>query len=81
MRFKTPYAADILAYLARHPGAQDTLDGILHWWLMERLIEIHKPKVEASVDELVDRGYLLVVGNERTGRFYRFNPDSAGGGA
>jgi len=29
---------EILAYLADHPDAQDTLAGIFEWWLLERKI-------------------------------------------
>jgi hypothetical protein len=31
-------AQEILDYLARQPGAQDTIDGILHWWVLDAYI-------------------------------------------
>ena len=33
-------AKDILAYLAEHPQAMDTLEGIAEWWLMRQHIRV-----------------------------------------
>jgi hypothetical protein len=48
----------VLAYLGRHPGAADTLDGITGWWLpRQRFVTAHD-RVEAVLSRLVDAGVL-----------------------
>lgn len=67
---KSEMAFDILAYLVRHPRAQDTFEGILQWWLLERYIERQRVAVEAAVEELVDTGFVLArQGRDRRQRF------------
>lgn len=68
-------ALEILDYLARHPDAEDTIDGILHWWVLDACIRKWTPKIAETVTQLVERGFL----EERTsaeGRiFYRLAPN------
>jgi hypothetical protein len=54
---------EILSYLQEHPEAQDTLEGIMVWWLSERAIKRWLPQVRASLAVLVASGEL----EERTG--------------
>jgi hypothetical protein len=60
-----------LDYLARHPAAEDTIDGILHWWLLEACLRKWTATIAETVANLVAQGFL----EERTsaeGRiFYR----------
>ena len=56
---KSAIAQEILAYLAEHPSAQDTLEGIVHWWLMERKIKYNHMLVAEALDELIERGLIL----------------------
>jgi len=51
-------APEILDYLARQPEAQDTIDGILHWWVLDSCIRSWAPKIAKAVAELVGRGFL-----------------------
>jgi hypothetical protein len=56
--FPSP-ASEILNYLSRHPNAQDTIEGILQWWVMEAWIRKWEPKIVEAVTLLVEQGYLL----------------------
>jgi hypothetical protein len=49
---------DILEYLGDHPRAQDTVEGIVEWWLLERQIKKRTALVQEALDELVLRGLL-----------------------
>lgn len=55
---------EILEYLARHPGAQDTFEGIAEWWLLERWVRHETGEVRAALDRLVAAGRL----GQRRGR-------------
>ena len=48
-------ACEILAYLSRHPGACDTLDGILQWWLPRIRLEEATETVEQALQLLEQR--------------------------
>ena len=52
-------ASDILAYLVEHPQAQDTLEGIVQWWLMEQQIKQAISDVKSALDELVREGFVF----------------------
>jgi hypothetical protein len=64
---------EILIYLSEHPSAQDTLEGIVQWWLLEQEIQRWTTKVQAALADLVSQGFVL----EHTGRdertHYRLN--------
>jgi hypothetical protein len=51
-------APEILDYLASHPEAQDTLDGILHWWVLDSCVKKWAPKVPETVAKLVQQGFV-----------------------
>ena len=55
---------DILAYLARNPSAEDTVEGIVEWWLLDQRIRNESERAEIALSELVIKGLVL----ERTGR-------------
>ena len=52
-------AREILAYLSAHPGAQDTIEGIIEWWLLEQDIKRSMPQVQAALAELITRGLIV----------------------
>jgi hypothetical protein len=64
-------APEILDYLARHPEAQDTIDGILHWWVLDACIRKWAPKIAETVAQLVERGFLEQSQSADGNVFYR----------
>jgi hypothetical protein len=52
-------ARDLLAYLIDNPDAQDTLEGIVEWWLLERKIESRIANVKKVLEELMAKGLIL----------------------
>jgi len=70
-------AQDVLAYLVEHPQAQDTLEGITHWWLLEQEIARRTAEVQSALVDLVTKGLVL----ERRGAdgriHYRINQDKS----
>jgi hypothetical protein len=64
-------APEILDYLARHPDAQDTIDGILHWWVLDAHIRKWAPKIAETVAQLVQQGFLEQKRSAEGNVFYR----------
>jgi hypothetical protein len=62
---------EILEYLARHPGAQDTMDGILHWWVSHAYTRKRAPKIVKTVGQLVEQGFLEQRRSADGNVFYR----------
>jgi len=56
---KLQVVREILAYLAEHPDAQDTVEGIVEWWLLEQKIKHHTAQVKEVLAELVIQGLVL----------------------
>ncbi len=52
-------AYEILSYLAEYSRAQDTLDGIIEWWLLERSVKHQIAKVKDALAALVKDGLVL----------------------
>jgi hypothetical protein len=67
-------APEILDYLARHPDAQDTLDGILHWWVLDAYLKKWTPKIEETVMQLVEQGFLEEKPSPDGQTFYHVSP-------
>jgi hypothetical protein len=55
-------AEAILAYLAEHPRAMDTLKGIAEWWLLRRQVSVEVLRVDRALRNLTDCGLLEKVG-------------------
>lgn len=64
-------APEILDYLARHPDAQDTIDGILHWWVLDSCIRKWSPTIAETVAQLVAQGFLEEKPSAAGDVFYR----------
>jgi hypothetical protein len=70
---KSEIARDILAYLAEHPAAQDTLEGIIEWWLLEQRIKTQMAIVQEAIADLV-AGKLVLKRQGKDSRIhYRIN--------
>ena len=67
-------APEILDYLARHPDAQDTIDGILHWWVLDACVRKWAPKIAGTVAQLVEQGFLEQQRCADGNVFYRVSP-------
>lgn len=69
-----PVAVQILGYLSTHRDAEDTVEGIAEWWLLEQRIRCVIAEVKKALAELAANGLVL----ERTGGDgrvrYRLNP-------
>ena len=49
----------ILHYLLRHPHAQDTLEGIIHWWILEERIYRRTLEISEVLRGLVEKELLI----------------------
>lgn len=65
----------ILAYLTRNPTAEDTVDGILQWWLVQQEICFRMQEVETALVELTGRGLVTQRVGEDFRVRYRINPN------
>jgi hypothetical protein len=64
-----PIANQILAYLVEHPQAQDTLEGITEWWLLEQRIRYAITDVDRALGNLLADD-LVVARQCADGRTY-----------
>lgn len=70
---RSALADEVLDYLSHHPGAQDTLEGIAEWWLLQQRIDRAIAEVETALSDLVKKNFL-VARQGRDGRMhYRLN--------
>jgi DNA-binding MarR family transcriptional regulator len=54
-------AISVLRYLMEHPGAGDTVEGVLDWWLTQRdRSAVNRSSLERALDEL-ERADLITV--------------------
>jgi len=66
-------AHEILAYLFENPDAQDTLEGIMEWWLLEQKIKRQTAKVKEALAELVAKGLVVERQGKDARTHYRIN--------
>ena len=64
---------DVLSYMFENPGASDTLEGIVHWWLLDRKIEHNVSEVKAILDELAARRLVIETRKSDEKIHYRIN--------
>jgi hypothetical protein len=70
---KSNIGNEILAYLVDYPKAQDTLEGIVEWWLLERKINYESSRVKDALSELIANGMLLERKGPDSQIHYRIN--------
>jgi hypothetical protein len=75
---KSQIGNEILAYLVDHPKAQDTFEGIVEWWLLERKIKFETDRVKEALFELVVKGLILEQSANNSKIFYRVNHSRLG---
>jgi hypothetical protein len=63
----------ILSYLVRNPNAEDTVDGILQWWLVQEEIRFRMQEIEAALASLGARGFVTPRMGEDSRVRYRIN--------
>lgn len=51
-------AQAILDYLRRNPEAQDTLEGIVQWWLPEQHFTPRVATIKEALQELIDAAFI-----------------------
>jgi hypothetical protein len=66
-------AYNILAYLVENPDAQDTLEGIVGWWLSGQVVGSNTALVEWALTELVNRGLILARRGKGARTYYKVN--------
>ncbi len=57
----------------QHPDAQDTLEGITEWWLLDRYIQRRTAEVQEAIRELASRNLVLVRRGGDSRVRYRLN--------
>jgi hypothetical protein len=65
----------ILSYLAEHPQAGDTIEGIAQWWLQDPQLQRSRNALQEALDYLSAQD-LIVVRRGRNGHvYYSMNPE------
>ena len=70
---KEEIGRDVLAYLEAHQNAQDTLEGIVEWWLVEQSARNQTATIRTALAELVERKYLVRRKTTDAQVLYRLN--------
>jgi DNA-binding PadR family transcriptional regulator len=68
-----PIERQILDYLADNPAAQDTVEGIVEWWLLRQKIVRTTSGVEAALAKLISEGKLTAHRGPQGRTYYRLS--------
>ena len=74
---KSQTVHEILSYLVEYPTAQDTLDGMTEWWLLERYVNYQIAGVRDALATLVREGLVLEHKMHNLPARYTINRDKA----
>jgi Fe2+ or Zn2+ uptake regulation protein len=66
---------EILAYFLKNQDAQDTLEGILEWWLLEIYIRKQFSLVKEALSRLVDQELVIEIQNTNSQIRYKINQE------
>jgi len=66
-------AQDILSYLLEHTAAEDTIEGIVEWWLLEEKIKRRTKEVQKALDELTRDSLIIALKSKDSKIRYRLN--------
>lgn len=66
-------ARDLLGYLINNPDAQDTLEGIVEWWLLQMKLETRTAKVKEALAGLVAKDLIMECTGTDSRLRYRIN--------
>lgn len=69
MRTDEEVAQDILGYLAEHPQAMDTAEGIAEWWIMRQQIRVNVATLTRVLRGMTERGQLEEIGTGEQRRY------------
>jgi len=67
---------EILRYLAQNPGARDSSDGIMNWWLRTGEARKRNLDIEAILDAMVRRGWIRETKTGSSPKLYGLNENS-----
>ncbi len=70
---KAKITRDVLSYLAENTAAQDTLEGIVEWWLLEQKIKRQTAEVKEVLDDLAARKLIVEYKTSDSRTHYRVN--------
>jgi len=70
---RSDIARDILGYLVEHADAEDTLEGVAEWWLLQQTIRRTTADVADALADLVARGLLIERTRPGARPHYRIN--------
>ncbi len=62
-------AINILLYLIQHPLAEDTIEGIVEWWVLKQSVDQRVSAVKKALAQLVATG-LVLESRRKDGKVY-----------
>lgn len=65
---------DLLSYLLEHPRANDTVEGIVEWWLLKQEVQRRTAMVKEVLRDLVQKGFVIETPKKDGRLHYRLNP-------
>jgi hypothetical protein len=64
---------DILAYLSENPAAEDSIEGIAEWWLLQQRVKERVPQIQQAISKLVEKGLVIERKSRGSRARYRIN--------
>jgi spore cortex formation protein SpoVR/YcgB (stage V sporulation) len=64
----------ILRYLVENPKAQDTLEGVVEWWLLDKYTKGNVMRVKEALEYLVSADLILQRRGKESRIYYKINP-------